>query len=69
MMNPEPIMSIDSAKIYETPAGGLHVAYHIVDAPEDSHIEIPPAVMRMARMAQGNGSNPLTMLRGMAGLG
>lgn len=66
MSEPTLLLTIDRGKVYETPAGGIHVAYHVEGAAEDSHIEIPAAAVRMARaMQNGNAPGPLAVLRGL----
>jgi hypothetical protein len=37
--------------IYDTPAGGYHLAYRPKDATADEHLEIPPFIVKMARNA------------------
>jgi len=42
--------------IFETPSGGYHLVYRVHGAAEDTHLEIPGAIVSMAtRMAGGDG--------------
>lgn len=36
--------------IFETPQGGLHIAYRLDGTEEDKHIDLPPAMIKMAEM-------------------
>ena len=54
-------------KLYETPGGGMRIAFILEGNDEEKVAEIPAAVMRMAAMA-GKG-NPIAMLKGLADRG
>lgn len=63
---PEPLAR-GRFSVYETPQGGLHLAYRVDGEAEDRHAEIPSAVIKMAKAASnGNAGNPLAMLKGLA---
>jgi hypothetical protein len=53
--NPEPILKGRFA-IYETPDGGLHLAYRADGEEEDRHVPIPPLALKVmsARVGKGN---------------
>lgn len=53
--------------LYETPEGGLHIAYSPDGEEETKHLEIPAMVVRMARMSAEGKLNPLQAFRMMAG--
>lgn len=46
--------------LYETPQGGLHLSYRPDSADADKHIDIPPAMLRIAKMmAEGKAKLPV----------
>ena len=47
--------------LYETPDGGYHIAYNRDGDDEIHHIDIPPALVKMAKMA---GKNPAAFMMG-----
>lgn len=49
--------------IFETPDGGLHIAYRADGADEDKHIALPAAMVKMANMA-ANGTGPMAGMLG-----
>ncbi len=54
--------------LYETPEGGLHIAYSPEGEEEETkHLEIPAMVVKMARMSAEGKLNPLQAFRMMAG--
>jgi hypothetical protein len=57
--------------LYETPEGGLHVAY-VPDGDQDDepkHLEIPAMVVKMAKASAEGKLSPLAMMRQMMGAG
>lgn len=59
---PVPIMKGKFA-IFETPDGGLHIAYRLDETDEDRHVALPAAMVKMANMA-ANGSGPMAAMIG-----
>lgn len=49
--------------IFETPDGGLHIAYRLDGTDEDRHVALPAAMVKMANMA-ANGSGPMAAMFG-----
>lgn len=49
--------------IYETPDGGLHIAYVLAGDDETKHLALPAAMVKMANMA-ANGTGPLAAMVG-----
>lgn len=65
---PPKALSQGTYAIFPTPNGGLHLAFRPQGAAEDSHLEIPPFVLKMAQqMADGHGGPDIMSLLG--GLG
>lgn len=62
---PEPL-SKGRYSIYETPDGGYHLAYRPDGADEDGHMQIPAAIVRMAKAGAG-GQGTLGRLKAMFG--
>ena len=52
-------------RLYEKPDGGLHLAYKRDDVEELQHMEIPGALINLARMAAEGNISPTQMLREM----
>ena len=49
-------------RLYEKPDGGIHLVYKRDDKDEEDHMEIPGAMLRLAKMAsEGNMSFPQFM--------
>jgi hypothetical protein len=59
---PTPIMHGEFS-LYETPNGGLHLSYRPDGADEDKHIDIPPMMLKAAKM-MGEGKVKLPGLGG-----
>jgi hypothetical protein len=55
--------------IFETPDGGLHIAYRLIDpetgmeSGEDKHLALPASMVKMANMA-ANGTGPMAGMLG-----
>jgi len=64
MPDREPILT-GRFSLYETPHGGIHLAFHLEGEADDRHMEFPPAMVRMAAMAGGGRGNPLDIIKGM----
>ena len=60
---PEPLMQ-GVFSIYETAGGGYHIAYRQDGSPEETHIDIPALVTRMARAV---GAGKISVSREAAG--
>jgi hypothetical protein len=56
--------------LYDTPDGGIHVAYTVDGSDITEHIEIPGKLLKMAKMMEEGSMSPLkafSALRSMAG--
>lgn len=53
--------------LYETPEGGMHIAYDPEGDTETRHLEIPAMVVKMARMSAEGKLNPLQAFKMMTG--
>lgn len=53
--------------LYETPDGGYHVAYLPDDSTETRHLEIPGALVNLAKMGAEGKLSPLAMARAFMG--
>ncbi len=50
--------------LFDTPDGGIHVAYRPDGADADEHIEVPGHVMKIAKMfGEGKITNPMEMIK------
>jgi|HubBroStandDraft_2_1064218.scaffolds.fasta_scaffold11571_7 hypothetical protein len=57
--------------LFDTPDGGLHVAYTAEGTDETQHIEIPGRLLQMAKMLEDGKMSPMkafSALRKMAGV-
>lgn len=52
-------------RLYQKPDGGLHLVYQRDDSDEPQHMEIPGAMMRLAKAAGEGNLSPGEMLREM----
>jgi hypothetical protein len=50
-------------RLYEKPDGGLHIVYQRDDKDEPDHLELPGAMVNLARMAGEGKMSPGEMLR------
>lgn len=58
--------------LYDTPDGGIHVAYSVEGSEEIQHIEVPGRLLQMAKMLDNGTMSPMkafSALRKMAGGG
>lgn len=54
--------------LYETPDGGMHIAYRPDGAEADEHLEIPGHMVRLADMAAQGKMSPGQIMKSMAGM-
>jgi hypothetical protein len=59
--------SVGSYALYRTPKGGIHLVYRPKGAEEDTHIDIPPMIVKMAEKAATgpNGGSAVGKMMGM----
>jgi hypothetical protein len=56
--------------LFDTPDGGLHIAYTVEGSEETQHIEVPGRIINMAKMLENGNMGPgqaFKMLKTMAG--
>lgn len=55
--------------LYDTPDGGIHLAFRPDDASEDQHQQIPAHIVNLARAAMENGGSlgPMEMISALRG--
>lgn len=63
-MAPEPFLK-GRFSLYETPDGGMHIAYLADGDTETRHMELPAFLMRNARALAEGKLNPLSFVKDM----
>jgi hypothetical protein len=53
--------------LYDTPDGGIHIAYEIEGTGDTKHIEVPGSVLRMVQMLENGSMSPAKMMRSLMG--
>lgn len=63
---PEPVMK-GRFTLYETPAGGFHIAYLPDGADDTRHLEIPGAIVGLAKASAEGKLSPMAMAKAFMG--
>lgn len=66
MSTPEPKMK-GRYNLYDTPDGGIHIAYTVEGDDEIQHLDIPGQVVRAARMMEQGKMNPMQAVKLLMG--
>jgi hypothetical protein len=53
--------------LYDTPDGGIHIAYLPDGTEETQHLELPGKAIQLAKMLDSGKMNPLSLMRMMGG--
>jgi hypothetical protein len=54
--------------LYDTPDGGIHIAYTIEGSEEIMHIALPGKIIKMAAALDSGKMSPLAALNGLRGM-
>lgn len=62
------VMHEGTYRLYENADGGLHLVYLPNGETETQHMEIPGAMIALAKQAENGAVSPMQMLKSMAGM-
>lgn len=68
MTTPEPRIK-GRFNLYDTPDGGLHIAYQQDGSEETEHLELPGKLLKLAEMMGKGKLNPVEMFKAFSAMG
>jgi hypothetical protein len=68
MTTPEPRIK-GRFNLFDTPDGGLHIAYQRDDSEETEHLELPGKLLKLAEMMGKGGFNPMNAMKMFTAMG